>query len=204
MLVRLALVGVLGLVAIVLSGCAAGQARSAAADAGTVPGRATPQAGVAAHPSVRDLMAALTRSGVGPDQVAIELTYAPPLFFEVTGLEAPAQASARPTLAFMLQETVHDGLLPDEPPVVLLVLDAGARGQPYDIKVTAADPHHRTTRLLFPDPGRASANPEASGGGLTLVAPFADGTVSAGNTFVWQPPIELEARATDSPLGASQ
>ncbi len=205
-LARLALVGVVGLAAIGLSGCVAGQARSAAhSDAGAGPSRPTPEAGVADRPSIRDLMAALTRSGVGPDQVAIELTYAPPLFFEVTRLEPPAQASSRPTLAFMLQETVHDGALPNEPPAVLLVLGAGARAEPYDVRVTAADPHHRTTRLLFSDPSGASSSPGAGREhALTLVVPFANGTVSAGNTFVWQMPIDLEAAATNTSPGASR
>lgn len=202
---RITLVGALGLVALVLGGCAAGQPGSGVAVQETAPGRPTPPAAIAGGPSIRDLMSALTRSGVGPDQVAIELTYAPSLFFEVTGLQPPTEAGARPTLAFMLQETVHDGALPNEPPAVLLVLDAGARAEPYDVKVTAIDPHHRTTRLLFSDPGGASTGTLAgSVHGLTLVVPFADGTVSAGNTFVWQLPIELEASATHTSLGASR
>lgn len=144
-----------------------------------------------------------TRSGVGPDQVAIDLTYAPPIFFEATGLRPPPELGARPTLVFMLQETIHDGALPDQPPAVLLLLDSGARVDPLDVSVTASDPHHRTTRLLFPDPDGASAPAPTHGAGLTvrLVVPFADGTVSAGNTFEWRLPIELEP---GGPIGASR
>lgn len=201
----LALAGALALVVIALSGCATGQAGSTDSSAGTSPSSALQPTG-AARPSVRDLVAAFTRSGVGPDQVGIDLTYAPPLFFEVTGLEPPAEASARPTLAFMLQETIHEGALPGGPPTVLLASETGARTAPYDIKVTASDPHHRTTRLLFPDPGEGSTTPQASGREhtLKLVVPFADGTVSAGNTFVWRLPIDLELAAPSTSPGASQ
>jgi hypothetical protein len=104
----------------------------------------------------------------------------------------------------MLQETIHDGLLPDEPPVVLLVLDAGARAGPYDVKVTATDPHHRTTRLLFPDPADGSATSPAPGRERTLklVVPVADGRVSAANTFEWRLPIEPQAPTASA--GASR
>ena len=141
--------------------------------------------------SVRDLVTIFTRSGVGPDQVAIDLTYAPPIFFEATGLRPPPELGARPALAFMLQETIHDGARPGRPAAVVLVLDSGARVEPFDVTVTASDPHHRTTRLLFPDPDGASASTPTHGARLTvrLVVPFADGAVSAANTFEWRVPI---------------
>jgi len=203
---RFTLPGALGLVAFILSGCAAGEPGSVTANAEPRAGDPAQPAVVAGSPSVRDLMAALTRSGVGPDQVAIELTYAPPLFFEFTGLEPPVEASARPTLAFMLQETVHDGALSEQPPEVLLVLDSGARADPYDIEVTAVDPHHRTTRLLFPDSGEGPAASQASGFQqvLRLEVPFADGTTSAGNTFKWELPIKLDPSAQIASPGVSQ
>ena len=203
---RLALAGAFGVVAFALIGCAAGEPGNATSNAEPSAGQAAQPAVVAERPSVRDLMAALTRSGVGPDQVAIELTYAPPLFFEVTGLERPEEASARPTLAFMLQETVHDGAISKEPPTVLVVLDSGERARAYDIKVTAEDPHHRTTRLLFPGTGDGPAALEAPDPqtALRLVVPFTDGTVSAGNTFVWQLPINLDPVAQLTSPGASQ
>ncbi len=203
---RLALAGALGLAAVALGGCATTQPGSVAPPAGAGSSLAAQGAGAGEPPSVRDLMAVLTRSGVGPDQVALDLTYAPPLFFEVTGLEPPAEASARPTLAFMLEETVHEGALPDNPPTVFLMLDSGDRASPYDVKVTATDPHHRTTRLLFADPGNVSAASEIPGHelALTLVVPFTDGTVSAGNTFVWQLPINVGPAAPSTSPGASE
>ncbi len=203
---RATLAGAVGLVAFILSGCAAGGLGSVTSNAEPRVGDTAQPSVVAGSPSLRDLMAALTRSGVGPDQVALELTYAPPLFFEVTGLEPPGEASARPTLAFMLQETVHDGALSEEPPEVLLVLDSGARANPYDIKVTAEDPHHRTTRLLFADSGEALPASQAPGSqqALRLEVPFADGTTSAGNTFKWKLPINLDSAAQITSPGASQ
>ncbi len=203
---RLARVGALGLVVITLAACATGQARVAASSGATSLGATTPTGDIDERPAIRDLMAALTRSGVGPNQVAIELTYASPLFFEVTGLAPPAETSSRPTLAFMLQETVHDGVLPNEPPAVFLVLETGAPVGPYDVKVTATDPHHRTTRLLFPDSADGSTTSEKASQEhtLKLVVPFADGTVSAGNTFVWRLPIELEPPAPNVSPRASR
>lgn len=203
-LFRLALVGALGLVAIAPTGCAASQAGPAASSSGTSASSPPLPAGIAQRPSVRDLMTMLTRSGVGPDQVVIDLTYAPPIFFEVTGLQPPAEVSLRPTLAFMLQETIHDGVLPTEPWAVLLVLETGARAGPYDVRVTATDPHHRTTRLLFPDTAEGSATSQAPGRERTvkLVVPLADGRVSAANTFEWRLPIEWRTPKTSA--GASQ
>ncbi len=204
---RVAFVGVLGIVAIVaiaLSAYVGNGAGSAASRSRSGTDLAQP-AQVAQRPSPRDLVTALTRSGVGPDQAAIDLTYAPPMFFEITELQPPAEMSERPTLAFMLEETIHDGALPSGPLAVLLVLDSGLRASPYDVRVTATDPHHRTTRLLFADPARPTdpmdPGPERT---LTLVVPFADGTVSAGNTFEWHLPVDLTATAPSMSPGASR
>ncbi len=205
MLFRLALIGVVALAAIAPAGCTASGAGSAASSSVTS-ASASPPGAITGHPTVRDLVTMLTRSGVGPGQVALDLTYAPPMFFEVTALQPPAEMNVRPTLAFMLQETIHDGVLPAEPPAVLLELDTGARVVPYDVEVTATDPHHRTTRLLFPDPGDAFGISETAGRelALTLVVPFTDGTVSAANTFVWQLPINLGPAAPSPSLGVSR
>lgn len=204
-LFRLALVGALGLASIAATGCAASRVESAASDSRIRASSPPLPGGIAGRPSVRDLLAAFTRNGVGPNQVAIDITYAPPLFFEVTGLQEPSEMSARPTLAFMLEETIHDGTLPDEPPTVLLVLESGLRASPYNVRVTATDPHHRTTRLLFLDPAEGPADPMDPGIEriLRLVVPYADGTVSTGNTFEWRLPIDVTVTAA-SPLGASQ
>ena len=189
----------------VLGACSGGAPGTAAfgAATGTAAGASSP---VAQPPSPRDLATALKRSGVGPAQVAIDLTYAPPMFFEITELVPPPEMSEQPTLAFMLEETVHDGALPDVPPTVLLVLEDDQRATPYQVLITATDPHHRTTRLLFADPGPRPLDPMDPGPQrvLTLIVPFADGTVSAGNTFSWRLPLDLTASMPVASPGASR
>lgn len=201
----LTVLAVAALAAIALSGWGFGRPQSAGPNGRPGASDAAKSVGVAPSFSVRELMTVLTRSGVGPGQVTIDLTYAPPIFFEITGLQPPAEMSSRPTLAFMLQETIHEGPLSVEPPTVFMVLAAG-RVPPYDVKVTASDPHHRTTRLLFPDPFGSSASSGVSGDphAVKLVVPLADGTVSGGNTFEWRLPSALETTATDTSPGTSR
>ncbi len=201
----IALAGVIGIIAVILTACGTAGAGTVGATAATSSAEGEPDP-AAQRLSPRDLVTAFKRSGVGPDQVAIDLTYAPPIFFETTGLVPPPEITERPTLAFMLEETVHDGDLADAPPTVLLMLETGEQALPYGVQITATDPHHRTTRLLFADPGPRSPDPMDPGPErtLTLVIPFADGTVSAGNTFEWRLPIDLAAGAPTTSLGASR
>jgi hypothetical protein len=183
---RLAVAAVLTLVAV--TGIAAVSNGPGRIASGATATRATSGSAAQDRPALRDLIAALTRTGIGPDLVAIDLTYAPPIFFDVTGLQPPPEAGTRPTLAFMLQETVHDGAVSGAPPSVFQISEAGARISPYDVRVTASDPHHRTTRLLFPgaEGSTAAADEPAI---LTLVIPRSDGSVSEANTFEWRLPI---------------
>lgn len=150
--------------------------------------------------TLRDIVPLFTRYGVGPHEIGIELTYAPQLFFDVLGLEPPAEALARPTLAFILQENIHEGALPGDPPAIFVDGSGGGRVAPYSSEVTASDPHHRTTRLLFPaPPALANVTPKAnSPETLRVVVPFEDGAVSVANTFVWQLPIELKRQPAQS------
>lgn len=202
---RVGLGRAIGILAVVLAACSSGATATAASIAatGAVAGASTPGA---QRPSPRDLATALKRTGVGPDQVVIDLTYAPPMFFEITELVPPLEMSEQPTLAFMLEETVHDGLLPDAPPTVLLVLEDDERATPYQVLITATDPHHRTTRLLFADPGSRPLDPMDPGPErvLILVVPFADGTVSDANTFAWRLPLDLTASVPIAAPGASR
>lgn len=98
--------------------------------------------------SPRELVPLLTRRGVAPDLTIIEVIYAPPFFFEATGLHQPPEMEAQPTLAFLFQETVHDGELPPDVPEAFLLLPDGDRLEAYDAGVTAEDEHHRVSRLL--------------------------------------------------------
>ena len=153
----------------------------------TVAGSDEPSVGL----SIRELLPLLSRYGVGPQETGIDLMYAPPQFFELTGFERPLEAGARPTLVFILQETIHEGDLEVALPSVFLQVGDAAQSAPYLTRVTAEDPHHRTSVLLFLEP---SAMRDGLLHGVELVrlmVPMADGTVSVANTFEWQLPIDL-------------
>src|SRR5688500_12538594 len=53
--------------------------------------------------TVGELLPALRRTATAPSQVDLELTYAAPIFFELSGQEAPPRGS----LLFLLQEDTH-------------------------------------------------------------------------------------------------
>lgn len=143
--------------------------------------------------SPRELVPLLTRTGVGPDWTILDVTYAPGLFFEVTGIPVPSEMVERATLAFILSETVHDGELPIEVAAAFLLLPDGEIVGPYEARVTAEDPHHRVSRLLFPQPDDwpAAIEDEAGVARLRLIVPDRDGTYSIANTFEWSVPIEV-------------
>lgn len=152
------------------------------------------QAVAASSISPRELVPMLTRTGVGPDLTIIDVIYAPRLFFDATGIPVPEEMDAQPTLAFILQETVHDGELPLERAQAYLQLPDGERLDPYEDEVTAEDDHHRVSRLLFAQPERwPDVFADASGEPvLRLVVPMRDGSVSVANTYEWSVPIEIE------------
>ena len=154
---------------------------------------AAPAAG-AASLSPRELVPLLTRSGIGPDWQIVDVIYAPPLFFDATGLPVPAEMEAQASLAFILQETVHDGELPIDVAEGFLLLPSGDRVDPYAADVTAEDEHHRVSRLLFmrPDDWPRAFQEEGGTPMLRLVVPRRDGSFSVANTFEWSVPIEIE------------
>ena len=147
----------------------------------------------AATISPRELVPLLTRSGVGPDWTIIDVIYAPPLFFDATGIPVPDEMDAETTLAFILQETVHDGELPLEVAEAFLLLTDGTRLEPYEARVTADDDHHRVSRVLFtrPDDWPAVIEDDDGMSMLRVVVPQRDGSYSVANTFEWVVPIEI-------------
>lgn len=155
---------------------------------------ATTPAVLGATISPRELVPLLTRSGVGPDWTIVDVTYAPPLFFDATGIPVPDEMDMETTLAFILQETVHDGELPIEEAAAFLLLPGGLTVDPYDARVTAEDDHHRVTRLLFdrPDDWPAALADATGPPVLRLVVPRRDGSYTVANTFEWTVPIEIE------------
>jgi hypothetical protein len=144
--------------------------------------------------SPRELVPLLTRSGVAPDLTIIEVIYAPPLFFESTGLQPPEEMELQPTLAFLLQETVHDGELPLVAPEAFLLLPEGERIAAYDAGITTEDEHHRISRLLFPRPDEwpEALRDEQGDTVLRLIVPRADGTFTVSSVFEWTVPIEVD------------
>jgi hypothetical protein len=144
--------------------------------------------------SPRELVPLLTRRGVAPDQTILEVIYAPPFFFEATGLQQPDEMEAQPTLAFIFQETVHDGELPLEVPEIFMLLSDDERIAPYDAGVTAVDDHHRVSRVLFPQPSEWPRAIENADGDATLrlIVPREDGSYSVSNIFEWSVPIEID------------
>ena len=188
MSMRVLILGLLAAAVIALSACGGGEGAVDAGDGATALAETEDEALTA-----QELIPLLTRNGVGPQGAQIDVTYAPPRFFDITGLKRPAEMDSRPTLAFILQQTVHDGDLPIEPPQVFLEPASGDPIAPYSAEVTAEDPHHRTVRLLFPQPdGWDESSAESSViDTLVVVVPREDGTASVGNTFAWQLPIDL-------------
>lgn len=159
----------------------------------------TPQPAAAGktQPSItlNELLPLLTRYGVGPNQEEIELTYAPPLLYQVVKEDWPPETEGRPTVIFVLVENIHDGEFLAQLPAVFLRGPGGERIIPYDASIMLAGPHHRRSRLMFETAANA-AQPPGGGpapGEMTLLVPFADGTVDAANTFVWKLPLNIPA-----------
>ncbi|MBI3973792.1 MAG: hypothetical protein HY332_21150 [Chloroflexi bacterium] len=175
---RGALVALMAL-ALPLLVASSGGGRAESAPTGAAPTGAAPATPVV---PLQELLAVLTRAGVGPARVGVEAVYAPPLLFSVTGVEAPAGE----VVVFFLQESVHAGGLPPSAPEVYLVVDDAAQYAPEEAEVLLDDVHHRTTRLGFPK----SVVDEATSR-LSLVVPMGDGTVTGANVFTWEFPLEL-------------
>ena len=148
--------------------------------------------------SPRELVPLLTRSGIGPDFTLIDVIYAPQLFFDATGIPMPSEFDADRALAFILQESVHDGDLPIAAAEAFLLLPGGERVLPFEARVTADDVHHRVSRLLFdrPDDWPAAIENDSGEPVLRLIVPQRDGSFSVGNTFEWRVPVVVEASTT--------
>ncbi|MBI2304303.1 MAG: sulfite exporter TauE/SafE family protein [Chloroflexi bacterium] len=144
----------------------------------------------------RELLSLLTRGGYGPKAISVNMIYAPPLLFQVSGAEPPASASERPTVVFIMAEAdhEHDLGLPPQPPKALLRIDGGGLIEPYEVTVLADGEEHRTSRLLFPlpsglDPGAIDQGEHT----FTIVIP-------QGSNFSWQLPLKLPEGATTGNL----
>jgi cytochrome c-type biogenesis protein len=158
-----------------------------------------PQTSIQAHPALKDLLPVLTRGGNGPGTSDVDMVYAPPLLFQVTGQKLPASSVQRPTITFMMVEAdhQHDVGLDPEPPQVFLRLDGGERIEPYEVTVLSTDGFvHRNSWLLFPLPaGTDSVVWNKEQHTLDLVMPLgASGT----SVFSWELPLGLPGGADQS------
>lgn len=159
-------------------------------------GPAASAGGVAAKLTVQQIIPPLTRSGVAPTGVEVDATYAPQVFFQVTGRDLPAVARSKPSLVFFLQESVHEGFLPAAPPTALLRVDSAARVAPYAIATLSADDHHRLTRLLFPATAAGGSRiAEGDAHTFAIVLPDKHGAVSEDGTLTWRVPVALPTAA---------
>jgi cytochrome c-type biogenesis protein len=193
----IALAAVAASVALLWGFAAVQQRTEFPSDAGT----AAPSAGAAGEPSVtgatsalpayNELYPLLARSGVGPQGTAVEAFYAPPIYFQVSGAEAPEASLKRPTLVFVVEEADHEHLtgIAPQPPQVRLRVDARTPVAPYLTTVLYEAGDHRTTQLLFPLP--QGMTQESFGKGvhtLNLAIAPESGKESA---FTWQLPLPL-------------
>ncbi|MBI4302059.1 MAG: hypothetical protein HY664_05595, partial [Chloroflexi bacterium] len=102
-------------------------------------------------PAIKELFPLLVRFSSGSRGTEVEAFYAPPIYFQASGVEVPKVSLERSTIVFFLAEADHQhevGLTP-EPPRTLLRLDGGDPIEPYQVTVLNNAFDHRTSQLLF-------------------------------------------------------
>ncbi len=141
-------------------------------------------------PSYAQLFQLLARSGYGANGTALEAFFAPPVYFTVSGTEAPAGTADRPTFVFVTQELDHEhsgDLLPDLAPTASLKVDGLPAVAPYDSAVLYVADDHRTTQFLFPFPTELDGGDVFSEAhSLSVVIRQGQGAES---TFTWELPL---------------
>lgn len=140
---------------------------------------------------VRELIPVLTRIGTGLRGIGVEVAFEPEFLTLLTGGDSPSDED-RPTAIFVVSESVHVGELPPAPPSVVLLMPDGGDVEPESTTILVEDLHHRSTRMVFPVPEAI----DVLGGGVTSPASIRvglveDGSISDGNTFVWNLPLHL-------------
>lgn len=131
-------------------------------------------------PTMRELLPTLTRYGFAADDVELAAIFTPPLFFQAIEQEPPIASFTQPSAVFVMQESVHDGDLPESSDVFLLNAK-GERIAPSHSQLLDEGPHHRSTQLIFLVDGGVL------GEQVTLVVAAEDGSVA--NSFVWDLPL---------------
>lgn len=172
--------------------CGSGSGPTVARGGGDSPAADAGSAIVAGSLTVRDLLPVLTRHQPSANE-DYEITFMPPLFFEVMRQPPPPESLLPRTAIFVLQESVHDGELPLDPPQVFMRLPDGGRIAPAEVRVVTDGVHHRSTRLVFSGiAGLADLlDPEAASTTITLQVVPRDGDTRAVGAFVWQLPLNV-------------
>ncbi|GAC1323870.1 MAG: hypothetical protein NVSMB2_21740 [Chloroflexota bacterium] len=145
---------------------------AAAAPAAVVPTPAPLTAG--------QLMQVLQRSVVAPNATNLEITYAPPVFFEATGRQAPSDGKS---LVFYLQEDTHIDALDTMPTRFTVSIDGQGQYAPTSGNILSDSGHHRQSMFEFAQPDLPT--PRES---LAATFYFAAGGEA---TTTWQMPIAL-------------
>lgn len=132
----------------------------------------------------------LTRTADGPGKADVDVLYATPRYFEIAD-KARSVSEYRPDrfLIFVVNETVHVGRLPAQPPRAVLVVDA-QKYAPVDVDGPANVEHHRATTIRFARIG-ASGEPIIGGNSRKLELQLAsewDGPATV-RTAIWTLPI---------------
>ncbi|MBI4308106.1 MAG: hypothetical protein HY684_04805 [Chloroflexi bacterium] len=94
---------------------------------------------------------ALTRSASFPGVAAMDVLYATPEYFRLTGRSRQVSRFApNEAFVFIFSETIHEGQLRDAPPPPVLRVDGAREVQPLEVTRLADSEHHRTTAARFP------------------------------------------------------
>lgn len=126
----------------------------------------------------------------GVDDIEIDVTYAPPEYFEAS-LPPSAAAELQPetSTVFLVAETLHDHDLPAGLPP-LVVEFQGQTFEPLDTDIRVTSPHHRVSLVRF------DADPRN-----TLLVDTLRLTVADGEPLEWRLPIAYDDTAATSPFG---
>jgi cytochrome c-type biogenesis protein len=123
----------------------------------------------------------LARSTVAPNAVNLEITYAPPIYFQVMGQDAPADRA----LVFLLQEDTHIDALDQSPTRFSLQIDGWGDYPPTSGTILSDSGHHRLSRFLFTQADLPEAHES-----LKVIFHFANG---ASSDVTWALPLALAA-----------
>ncbi|MEK7873310.1 MAG: cytochrome c biogenesis protein CcdA [Chloroflexota bacterium] len=129
----------------------------------------------------------LTRTAAFPGVAGMDVLYATPEYFQLTGRSRQASRFAPDeSIVFIISETIHEGQLVEPQPPVLRV--GGRTVQPLEVTRLADSDHHRTTAVRFSRVEQGGApllTEDTSRVELTVSNPVGEGK----KTLRWDLPI---------------